>query len=368
MAHIEIVTVRSKRTTSAVRGVPGLLDSGKPFGQAPARGCNSRGFTLVELLVVIAIIGILIALLLPAVQAAREAARRSQCCSNLKQLGIAMHNYVDTHRVLPVGVVGWPLGTGGMPGHTALAMLLPFHEQSNVHTLYDFSLRNLDPANRPATSAQVPVFTCPSDDAEGRKALFRMGAETELARSNLVVCFGSDTYLRDSAGKNIAFDPDRTGVDLETDGAFRLDGSRRLAEFRDGTSSTAVASEVLAGRDDLIDPAAGDTAYDVRGLWMMQMSGASNYTHRNGPNAPVGDAGFASWGLKFCVSRPEAPCDFSVGGDWGAFHAAARSYHPGGVNVVFGDGHVAFVGDVIDLLVWQCLGAMNDGNPVPVPQ
>ena len=97
------------------------------------------------------------------------------------------------------------------------------------------------------------------------------------------------------------------------------------------------------------------------------MTGASNYTHRNGPNAPVGDAGFAAWGLEFFVIRLEAPCDFSVGGQWDAFHAAARSFHPGGVNVLFGDGHVAFVGDVIDLAVWQCLGAMNDGGTVPVP-
>ena len=108
-------------------------------------------------------------------------------------------------------------------------------------------------------------------------------------------------------------------------------------------------------------------AYDVRGLWMMQMSGASNYTHRYAPNAPVGDAGFSAWGMNFCVDQPDAPCDFSAGGDWDLFHAAARSYHPGGVNVLFGDGHIVFIGDTVDLHTWRCLGARNDGEPVSLP-
>ncbi len=370
MAHQSLVIRGQKRTMSAVRSVSGLRHAETRLDTSAARGrFLARGFTLVELLVVIAIIGILIALLLPAVQAAREAARRAQCCNNLRQLGIAAHNYVDVHRKLPVGVVGWPLAVpaGGQPGHTALAMLLPFHEQGAVHDLYNFSLRNTDPANRPATSVGIPAYQCPSDNAAGRTALFRAGPETELARSNLVVCFGSDTYLRESMGRNIAFDPNRQGVDVENDGAFRLDGSRSLADFLDGTSSTALASEVLSGKDDRIDPGAGDTQYDVRGLWMMQMSGASNYTHRNAPNAPVGDAGFAAWGMSFCVDQDQAPCDFSVGGDWDAFHAAARSRHPGGVNVLFGDGHITFIGDGIDLQTWRCLGARDDGQPVSLP-
>jgi len=159
------------------------------------------------------------------VQAAREAARRGQCSNNLHQLGIAMHHYVDRTKVLPLGIVASPLAPPwpAQPGHTALAQLLPFLEQSNVHTVYDFKLRNVAATNKPATSTQIPAFQCPSDNASGRKAVFKLGSDTELSRSNLAVCFGSNTFVRSSAGRNIGTEPDRTGVDTNTDGAFRLD-------------------------------------------------------------------------------------------------------------------------------------------------
>lgn len=333
------------------------------FHRNHCRGTKPRcGFTLVELLVVIAIIGILIALLLPAVQAAREAARRIQCSNHLKQIGLAMHNYESHNTALPIGLLVSPFvpnpPPGGVPGHTALAVLLPFLEQANVTAIYHTEVRNVHPDNRPATGYQLAVYRCPSDSSSGRIAVTAI-FDTEFSRSNYVVCFGSNTMLHDCNGMNLMASPIRTGIDLETDGAFRLDGSRRWADFRDGTSQTVLASEVLAGQDDYKDKSGADMAWDARGLWAFHMMGASSYTHRNLPNTAVGDCLMAGGTLN-CVDGPEMPCDNSCGTKWDTFHAAARSRHPGGVNTVFADGHVAFIHETIRLDTWQCLGAIND--------
>ena len=121
-----------------------------------------KGFTLIELLVVIAIIAILIALLLPAVQQAREAARRTQCKNNLKQIGLALHHYHDVQRQLPSGWVASG-GPEGEPGWAWGAMVLPFTEQTNLHDLIDFGDHIDEPTNAVARTRYVPIFTCPSD-------------------------------------------------------------------------------------------------------------------------------------------------------------------------------------------------------------
>ena len=120
-----------------------------------------------------------------------------------------MHHYAEQKRVLPIGVVALPLTPPGpaMPGHTALAQILPFLEQANLQNIYNFNLRNVDPANEPATSTQVSTYVCPSDDSAGRKAKFVFPTATLLSRSNVAVCFGSNTMMFNAMGTNIGTAP-----------------------------------------------------------------------------------------------------------------------------------------------------------------
>jgi len=316
------------------------------------------GFTLVELLVVIAIIGILVAMLLPAVQAAREASRRVQCTNHLKQVGLALLNYHSSKQMLPIGQYGHNNlsgGAAGNPGIAAQVMILPFLEQMGIFDNYDFNVGQNHANNAPVVGVEIPVYQCPTDDSRGRKF------GNQYSRSNVVVCFGSDTMATSAGGALYIM-----SVDLTTDGAFQVGGGphtesiRKLAHIRDGASNTVLASEVLSGKVE--DPA--NLTWDTRGLWSWSGMGSICYTHRNTPNSSVGDAMWANVGQD-CADMPDMPCDPTHGVQHDEFHAAARSRHPGGVNAVFADGHVIFASNTIDLVIWQRLAAIADGQVIP---
>ena len=335
---------------------------------------HERGFTLVELLVVIAIIGILVGLLLPAVQQVREAARRTQCTNNIRQVALASINYESAHMHFPDGIhVPETLGLAA----TAFVRILPFMEQRNIDDLYNIELRSQD--NIAACMNEIPSYICPSDDAAGRICVTT--SSTQLySRSNYVVCFGSNTMMENQGGERVWREHDGSNVDFTTDGVFSCDSDTTFGSISDGSSNVVIISEVLSGKDDdgttAGDPNCGSTfCVDVRGVWSHFLSGSSWYSHFNTPNSSAADAGAVggagrSWQVfNENPFMPVIPVDDSNGtGPYDEYHAAARSSHPGGVVVAYGDGHVDFVSDSVTSQVWRNLGARDDGNVVSLDQ
>ena len=328
----------------------------------PSTACHHcrHGFTLVELLVVIAIIAILIALLLPAVQAAREAARRIQCTNNLKQIDIAVHNFIDSHGNMPLGYMGCiDPGPDRILGHSVFAQILPYLEAGNVADNYDYDERNNGAVNSSIISSQLSVYLCPSGDAAGREFLTsHFDSPRPFARSNYAACFGSGTIAIESSGWHLTC-PFPANVDLESDGAFRIDEGRKLRDLTDGTSHTALASEVISGKESAQQ--VSDEG-DLRGVWAFHLMGSSSYTHFNTPNSGAPD-------VLLCCDRcthapPLLPCNPSGGSQWDKTHAAARSQHPGGVLVAFADGHVSFYSNSVDAFIWSAVGTMAAGEVV----
>jgi prepilin-type processing-associated H-X9-DG protein len=242
---------------------------------------------------------------------------------------------------LPIGWVANIMTAGNQPDHTALIEILPFLEQQNVP--YDFKYRQYDATNKLAIGTQISTYLCPSDNASGRKV------STIYSRSNVVVCFGSGGLC----GSCESWTYPQPAKDVATDGAFQADVSRRLDDITDGTSNTVAASEEISSIHD-----SGEL--DYRGGWTLVIHGC-NYEHYDTPNSSVQDTMCPGT----CVTEPDMPCA-SGGQQVYTWHNAARSRHPGGVSVVFVDGHTTFVPDVISLDVWRALGARNDGSPLGI--
>jgi prepilin-type N-terminal cleavage/methylation domain-containing protein/prepilin-type processing-associated H-X9-DG protein len=326
------------------------------------------GFTLIELLVVIAIIAVLIALLLPAVQAAREAARRAQCVNNLKQIGLATHNYHGVHQKFPLGRV-IEVGAGGAVSisraYSPHSQLLPFMEQSALYQAINFNLTwNPDPANggydgnRTVRGTVVSGFLCPSD-----------------AASTVPVGYAGNNY-RASEGSNFLFghgksDPGNANAAMRApDGLFFANESRGVAEATDGTSNTAMFSEHIIGDFNQaaasehgdtfqpgVYPATQDEAVqacrdmnwrditkqgfsDVGAPWLYGYHSTTSYYHVGPPSS------------RSCMFPPMR------------IATTANSKHAGGVNVLLGDGSVKFVKDSINIQTWRAMGSRNMGEIV----
>ncbi|MFO0957631.1 MAG: DUF1559 domain-containing protein [Isosphaeraceae bacterium] len=314
------------------------------------------GFTLIELLVVIAIIGVLIALLLPAVQQAREAARRIRCTNNLRQIGLAMVVYHDSQGVLPPGKKGCCWGTW-------LVSVLPHLEQSalfdswnsqgsnapGVPDGFDQDLRYFGVANRTVTSTWVDVYLCPSDGRNAPISAGMHGRTFACTSQNYAANFGNTT-ARQLDYQGVAFG----GAPFGDMGSPLADHSgtprrpSRLADLIDGTSNTLLASEAVVGQ-----------GRDLRGFsWWGDAATFSAYVT---PNSTFPDVLFSAY---YCENRrPNPPC---VGATTAlADGYAARSRHPGGVNALMADGGVRFVKDAIQVQCWRALSTTRGGEIVP---
>jgi len=342
----------------------------KEFGMNKKK--PAEGFTLVELLVVIAIIGILVALLLPAVQAAREAARRMSCSNNMKQIGLAMHNYHDTYKTLPYGEGAAPTTGSAWVGPNWRVAILPFLEQAPMYDQLNFS-ETFD-ACRPGFSTMVdnvvlggytvPVYRCPSSSlpVNGRNV---SPSPTNNNRDNAQLI----DYVGIS-GSSPTGDPvsgifpthgacsNQTGYGgiYCNNGTLIPNQPMKFADITDGTSSTLLVAEQSGPIVDLNGTRRRDIRSNYYGGWC-------GFTSRAVPSISLGGSpwGSGTTTIRYRINLNSAP----TGADstWDG-NTILTSEHPGGIMSTRGDGSVDFISETIDMLELKRLGARNDGQVV----
>lgn len=320
--------------------------------------CSSRskhrsGFTLVELLVVIAIIGVMVGLLLPAVQAAREAARRMQCSNNNKQIALAMHNYHDTFNTFPYG------HKEEVNGQTKrrdcwFHRILPFIEERAYYDAYDqveatygqFPAEYIHRLPVEIAGRPVNAFMCPSDPSGPARG---GNGSTTGFKGSYAVCAGGGRPTTPIIA-NIT-GPINYDMTVDAGGMFGRQVARRFRDCIDGTSNTLLLSEGMLR---------GTAAAwgELGGYWGGAPHGSFGFSTGETPNTTVPDRVYS------CGSTTwrKAPCENGFSGGLPGRYNFARSYHPGGVNAALCDGSVRFVTESIERQLWRNLGNRDEGG------
>ena len=341
-----------------------------------------RGFTLIELLVVIAIIAVLIALLLPAVQAAREAARRAQCVNNMKQIGLAIHNYISSNDTLPPAggldrTTPVPNAGSALVPQTASSKLrlLPYIEQQSLYNAYNFAYGDVfTPGvifNFTVLGTKINSYLCPSDPNAGNSGTVYLAPTTmTVATSNYPMNGGTN---RQNFGGNV------NGTAWWIGGSTNYGNRVGLNSVTDGTSNTAVFSEFIkgtSGPNPPVSPSRG-MVYEVTNfnnggplndLNICQASTILQWDYK-GEYWSQQDSGRGGGPYYHVVTPNKKACDNGAPGGASAGNGAdsfvnASSYHSGGVNVLMLDGSVRFVKDSVALVTWNALGTINGGEVI----
>ncbi|WP_165248811.1 DUF1559 domain-containing protein [Paludisphaera soli] len=355
------------------------------------RSVLARGFTLIELLVVIAIIAVLIALLLPAVQSAREAARRAQCTNNLKQIGLAMHNYHSTHGAFPLGdslqPQGFPTGVGDHAvwnSFSAQALMLGYMEQGPLYNAINFSWAPADSLNNTVYLTRINSYLCPSDANAGRVNINSYAASYGTTTSGMF-------QWTDQAG-HLNFQ--RAG---HSSGLFTVGLAYGVADATDGTSNTIAYSEILVGRQGrFYDNVTPPQRYRGNMLMASTATGGDGLVYAS-QNVPAVLANIAACKAEFLTPAADGKISDFRGWRWAhgnpafsmfntvlvpndtfggcrnggnpdywpdsSFVVGASGAHPGGVNTLMGDGSARFVKSSVSQQTWWALGT-RDGAEV----
>ncbi len=320
---------------------------------------DHRGFTLIELLVVIAIIAVLIALLLPAVQAAREAARRAQCINNLKQPGLAMHNYNNTIGTFPIGLMGfrsptyaasgfYPAGTAvGHARRTWAWLILPYLEQGTLANAINYSLEFNNHVHDTAVRIIPATFMCPSDPNMG----FVDVGSYPVRKVNYMANWGNTQYFQGDSGDPMSpkppFVPGDAGGVRFLGAPFGIDKSYGVQTITDGTSNTLLMSEVKVGLPK-------GTSQDHRGDVFNDDYNGCMFNGYAPPNTTYPDN--SNGGCQY-PWQTNPPCTNNT-----PTFTLTRSYHAGGVNAGMADGSVKFFKDSTNYITWRGLSTSQGGE------